>query len=59
MNILTHLNGLLQLNGESMADLNSYTLAQPSGGIGESLLLIAAVAGIIVLLGTAAYWASR
>ncbi len=59
MNMLTHLNELLQLNGESMADLNSYTLAQPSGGIGESLLLIAAVAGIIVLLGTAAYWASR
>jgi len=60
MNILTHLNGLLQLNGGSMADLNGYTLAQQApGGIGDPLLLIAAVAGIIVLLGTAAYWASR
>ena len=28
MNMLTHLNELLQLNGGSMADLNSYTLGQ-------------------------------
>jgi len=65
MNMLTHLNELLHSNGGSMAELNSYTLAQSAvgppwqGGIEDSLLLIAAVAGIIVLLGTAAYWASR
>ena len=56
MNILTHFNGLLHLNGGSMADLNSYTLGQ---SIGESIMLIGIVAAVIVLVGTAAYWASR
>ncbi len=28
MNMLTHLNGLLQTNGGNVVDLNSYTLLQ-------------------------------
>ena len=57
MDISTHLNELLRLNGDSIADLNSYTLLQSN--IGESLVLIGLVAAVIVLVGTAAYWASR
>ena len=59
MNILTQLNGLLQLNGGSMADLNSYTLLQLNTGITESIMLIGIVAAVLILLGTAAYWATR
>jgi flotillin len=62
MNMLTYLNGLLQTNIGNVVDLNSYTLLQAGGGVGdlgEMIGLIAAVAAIIVLLGTAAYWASR
>ena len=55
MNILTHLNGLLQSNGGSMAELNSYTLAQSS----ESIMLIVIAAPVIIMVGTVAYWASR
>jgi len=55
MNILTHLNGLLQSNGGSMAELNSYTLAQSS----ESIMLIFIAAPVIIMVGTVAYWASR
>ena len=55
MSILTHLNGLLQSNGGSMADLNSYTLAQSS----ESIMLIVIAAPVIIMVGTVAYWASR
>ena len=57
MNILTHLNGLLQSNGGSMADLNSYTLLQ--AGIAETIGLLIIPAAVIILIGTAAYWASR
>ena len=53
--MLTHLNGLLQLNGGSMAELNSYTLAQSS----ESIMLIVIAAPVIIMVGTVAYWASR
>jgi len=55
MNILTHLNGLLQSNDGSMAELNSYTLGQAS----ESIMLIVIVAVVIIMVGTVAYWASR
>ena len=51
MNILTHLNGLLQSNGGSMAELNSYTLAQSS----ESIMLIVIAAPVIIMVGTVAY----
>ena len=37
MNMLTHLNGLLQLNGGSMADINSYMLLQAGGSIENTL----------------------
>ena len=55
MNILTHLNGLLQSNDGSMADLNSYTLGQAQG-FSEMLIIAAAV---IFMVSTVAYWASR
>ena len=58
MNMLTHLNGLLQLNGGSMAELNSNTIAQ-SGGIVDSIGLLIIPAAVIIGVGTAAYWASR
>ena len=58
MNILTHLNGLLQLNGGNVVDLNSYTLLQ-AGDFGQMIGLVAAIAGVVIVLGTAAYWASR
>ena len=58
MNMLTHLNGLLQSNGGSMADLNSYTLgqAQPSG---ETLRFLFIIAVVIITVALIAYWASR
>jgi hypothetical protein len=37
MNMLTHLNELLQLNGGSMGDLNSYMLLQAGGSIENTL----------------------
>ena len=37
MNVLTHLNGLLQSNGGSMAELNSYMLLQAGGSIENTL----------------------
>ena len=58
MNMLTHLNGLLQLNGGSMAELNSYTIAQ-SGGIIDTIGLLIIPAVVIIMVGTVAYWASR
>ena len=58
MNILTHLNGLLQSNGGSMADLNSYTLLQ-AGDFGEMVGLVFIIATVVIGLGTVAYWASR
>ncbi len=57
MNILTHLNGLLQSNGGSMADLNGYTLLQAS--IVDTIGLLIIPAAVIIMVGTAAYWASR
>ena len=56
--MLTHLNGLLQSNGGSMAELNSYTLgqAQPDA---ETLGFLIIIAAVIIGVGTAAYWASR
>ena len=57
--MLTHLNELLQLNGGIMAELNGYTLAQMSGGFGETLGFLILVASVIILVGTAVYWASR
>jgi len=59
MNMLTHLNGLLQLNGGSMAELNSYTIAQSGGGIIDTIGLLIIPAAVIIGVGTAAYWASR
>ena len=56
--MLTHLNGLLQLNGGSMGDLNSYTIAQ-SGGIIDTIGLLIIPAVVIIMVGTVAYWASR
>ena len=58
MNALTQFNGLLQSNGGSMADLNSYTLLQ-SAGFGPELMTIGIIAAAIVLVGTAAYWITR
>ena len=58
MNALTHLNGLLQTNGGNVVDLNSYTLLQ-AGDFGEMIGLVAAIAAVVIGLGTAAYWASR
>ena len=58
MNMLTHLNGLLQTNGGSMADLNSYTLLQQR----DTRRYDRAhrhIAAVVIGLGTAAYWASR
>ena len=55
MNALTQLNGLLQSNGGSMAELNGYTLAQMSGGFGETLGFLILVAMVIILVGTIAY----
>ena len=57
MNILTHLNGLLQSNGGSMADLNGYTLLQAS--IIDTIGLLILPAALILFVATAAYWASR
>ena len=57
MSILTHLNGLLQSNGGSMADLNSYTLLQ--AGIVDTIGLLIIPAAVIIFVATAAYWASR
>ena len=57
--MLTHLNELLQSNGGSMAELNGYTLAQMSGGFGETLGFLILVAMVIILVGTSAYWVSR
>ena len=56
--MLTHLNGLLQSNGGSMAELNSYTLGQAEG-IVDTLGLLIIPAVVIIGIGTAAYWASR
>jgi flotillin len=58
MNMLTHLNELLQLNGGSMADLNSYTLgqAQPDA---ETLGFLFIIAVVIITVALIAYWASR
>ena len=58
MNALTQLNGLLQSNGGSMGDLNSYTLgqAQPDA---ETLGFLVIIAAAIVFVGTAAYWITR
>ena len=58
MNALTHLNGLLQTNGGNVVDLNSYTLLQ-AGDFGDMVGLIAAIAAVVIGLGTVAYWASR
>ena len=58
MNALTHLNGLLQTNGGNVVDLNSYTLLQ-AGDFAEMIGLVAAIAAVVIVLGTAAYWASR
>ena len=58
MNMLTQLNGLLQLNGGSMADLNIYTLGQ-AAGFSEILPTVIIAAVVIIGVGTAAYWASR
>ena len=58
MNALTQFKGLLQSNGGSMADLNSYTLLQ-SAGFGPELMTIGIIAAAIVLVGTAAYWITR
>ncbi len=52
------MNGLLQTNGGNVVDLNSYTLLQ-AGDFGEMIGLIAAIAAVVIGLGTAAYWASR
>ncbi len=57
MNILTHLNGLLQSNGGSMADLNGYTLLQAT--IIDTIGLLILPAALILFVATAAYWASR
>jgi flotillin len=56
--MLTQLNGLLQSNDDSMAELNSYTLgqAQPDA---ETLGFLVIIAAVIIGVGTAAYWASR
>ena len=62
MNALTHLNGLLQTNGGNVVDLNSYTLLQSAGDFGPELMtigIVAAIAAVVIGLGTAAYWASR
>ena len=58
MNALTQLNGLLQSNGGSMGELNSYTIAQ-SGGIIDTIGLLIIPAVVIIMVGTVAYWASR
>ena len=58
MNALTHLNGLLQTNGGNVVDLNSYTLLQ-AGNFPEMIGVVAAIAAVIIGVGTAAYWASR
>ena len=58
MNMLTHLNELLQSNGGSMADLNNYTLLQ-AGDFGEMVGLVFIIATVVIGLGTVAYWASR
>ncbi len=57
MNMLTQLNGLLQSNGGSMADLNTYMLLQSS--ILDTIGLLIIPAAVIIGVGTAAYWASR
>ena len=57
MNILTHLNGLLQSNDGSMADLNSYMLLQ--SGVLDTIGLLIIPAAVIIGVGTAAYGASR
>ena len=59
MNILTQLNGLLQSNGGSMADLNTYMLLQSANGILDTIGLLIIPAAVIIGVGTAAYWASR
>ena len=58
MNALTQLNGLLQSNGGSMGELNSYTIAH-SGGIIDTIGLLIIPAVVIIMVGTVAYWASR
>ncbi len=58
MNILTYLNGLLQPDGSSMADLNNHMLLQFDGA-GGSLMVIGIVAAVIIVGGTIMYWASR
>ena len=55
--MLTQLNGLLQSNGGSMVDLNSYALLQ--AGIVDTIGLLIIPAAVIIFVGTAAYWASR
>ena len=55
--MLTYLNGLLQSNGGSMADLNSYMLLQ--SGVLDTIGLLIIPAAVIIGVGTAAYWASR
>ncbi|MDP6914895.1 MAG: flotillin family protein, partial [Verrucomicrobiota bacterium] len=57
MNMLTQLNGLLQSNGGSMADLNTYMLLQSS--VMDIIPVIIIPAAVIIGVGTAAYWASR
>ena len=58
MNMLADLNELLQSNGGSMADLNSYTLgqAQPDA---ETLGFLFIIAVVIITVALIAYWASR
>ena len=56
--MLTQLNGLLQLNGGSMADLNIYTLGQ-AAGFSEILPTVIIAAIVIIGVGTSAYWVSR
>ena len=54
MNMLTQLNGLLQSNDGSMADLNSYTLgqAQPDA---ETLGFLFIIAVVIITVALIAY----
>ena len=58
MNAFNTIEWAASANGGSMADLNSYTLLQ-SGSFGEMIDGSSPHRGSLLLVGTAAYWASR